>query len=111
MRSYAVRLFIKVIRLYYDSPNHKSENTGSMQQSALGYLRNRVISHRKKGAKHTSKHAEPPGAYVDRILTSSSHYHSLKQNFLLAQSQSDALSSVISLNMPELSGLVRSIKW
>lgn len=50
MRSRAVKLFINVTRLYHSSPNHKSENIGSMQlsKSALGYLRNGVISPRKK---------------------------------------------------------------
>lgn len=81
MRSYAVKLFIELIRLYHDSPNHISEYECHVTIH-LGLSGKQNYKPRDKGGKYTSKCVELPGAHVGGMLLPSSHNHNLMQNFL-----------------------------
>lgn len=81
MRSYSVKLFIKLIGLYHDSPNH-IRKYGYHVAIHLGLSGKQSYKPREKGGKYSSKHAELPGAHVGGTLLPSSHNHSPMQNFL-----------------------------
>lgn len=81
MRSYAVKLYIELIRLYHNSPNH-IRKYGCHVAIHLGLSGKQSCKPREKGGKYTSKHVELPGAHVSRMLLPSSRNHNLMQNFL-----------------------------